>query len=144
MLLSTGEREAEVEIEAPGLDLGLPVGAAVREGTTVLSEDAYGAFTARGCRCFGGDAGGHPAPNGAFGGGTRPGLGGSGTGEAMLADQLVLLGIVDWPATDIAGRQELCREFLLHLLTQRRSGARHMRRTTRAGGLGAVWRQKRL
>ena len=38
------------------------------------------------------------------------------TGEAMLADQLLLLGIVDWPRADITGRQALCREFLLHLL----------------------------
>ena len=38
------------------------------------------------------------------------------TGEAMLADQLLLLGIVDWPRADIAERQALCREFLLHLL----------------------------
>ena len=33
-----------------------------------------------------------------------------------MADQLLLLGIVDWPREDIAGRQALCREFLLHLL----------------------------
>ena len=116
MLLSTGEREAEVEIEAPGLDLGLPVGAAVREGATVLSEDAYGAFTRGDVDALVATQADIRRLTALSEAGRGPDWAAVATGEAMLADQLLLLGIVDWPRTDIAGRQELCREFLLHLL----------------------------
>ena len=145
MLLSTGEREAEVEIEAPGLDLGLPVGAAVREGTTVLSEDAYGAFTRGDVDALVATQADIRRLTALSEAGTRPGLGGSGHGR----------GDVSRPAA-FAGHRRLAAHGhrraagalpgVSPASSQHRDagGARHMRRTTRAGGLGAVWRQKRL
>ena len=115
MLLSTGPREAEVELEAPGLDLGLPANAAVEEASPV-NEDAYGAFTRGEIPALVATQAEARRLTALAETGRGPDWAAAATGEAMLADQLLLLGIVDWPRADIAERQALCREFLLHLL----------------------------
>lgn len=121
MLLLTGEQGAEIELETPGLDLGLPVSAdgseAQRSTLPALSEDAYAAFTR-------GEADALPVSQAQIRrlkalseAGRGPDWAAAATGEAMLADQLLLLGIVDWPRDDLDARQELCRAFLAHLLS---------------------------
>ena len=115
MLLSTGTREAEVELEAPGLDLGLPASAEVGKASPV-NEDAYGAFTRGEVPALAATQAEVRRLTALAETGRGPDWAAAATGEAMLADQLLLLGIVDWPREDIAGRQALCREFLLHLL----------------------------
>ena len=115
MLLSTGTREAEVELEAPGLDLGLPASAEVGKASPV-NEDAYGAFTRGEVPALVATQAEARRLTALAETGRGPDWAAAATGEAMLADQLLLLGIVDWPRADIAERQTLCREFLLHLL----------------------------
>lgn len=115
MLLSTGTREAEVELEAPGLDLGLPASAEAGKASPV-NEDAYGAFTRGEVPALAATQAEVRRLTALAETGRGPDWTAAATGEAMLADQLLLLGIVDWPREDIGGRQALCREFLLHLL----------------------------
>ena len=115
MLLSTGEREAEVELETPGLDLGLPANAEIGKASPV-NEDAYGAFTRGEVPALTATQAEVRRLMALTETGRGPDWTAAATGEAMLADQLLLLGIVDWPREDIAGRQALCRAFLLHLL----------------------------
>ena len=115
MLLSTGKREAEMELEAPGLDLGLPASAEVGKASPV-NGDAYGAFTRGEVPALVATQADVRRLTALAETGRGPDWTAAATGEAMLADQLLLLGIVDWPREDIAGRQALCREFLLHLL----------------------------
>ena len=115
MLLLTGTREAEVELEAPGLDLGLPASAEAGKASPV-NEDAYGAFTRGEVPALAAAQADVRRLTALAETGRGPDWTAAATGEAMLADQLLLLGIVDWPREDIAGRQALCREFLLHLL----------------------------
>ena len=115
MLLLTGEREAEVELEAPGLDLGLPASAEVGTASPV-NDDAYGAFTRGESPALVATQAEVRRLTALAETGRGPDWAAAATGEAMLADQLLLLGIVDWPRADIAERQELCRAFLLHLL----------------------------
>ena len=115
MLLSTGKREAEVELEAPGLDLGLPASAEAGKASPV-NEDAYGAFTRGESPALVATQAEVRRLTALAETGRGPDWTAAATGEAMLADQLLLLGIVDWPREDIAGRQALCRAFLLHLL----------------------------
>ena len=115
MLLSTGEREAEVELETPGLDLGLPANAEIGKASPV-NEDAYGAFTRGEVPALTATQAEVRRLTALTETGRGPDWTAAATGEAMLADQLLLLGIVDWPREDIAGRQALCRAFLLHLL----------------------------
>lgn len=115
MLLSTGTREAEVELEAPGLDLGLPASAEAGKASPV-NEDAYGAFTRGEVPALAATQAEVRRLTALAETGRGPDWTAAATGEAMLADQLLLLGIVDWPREDIAGRQALCRAFLLHLL----------------------------
>ena len=121
MLLLTGEQGAEIELEAPGLDLGLPVSVDRDEAQPstlpALSEDAYAAFTR-------GEVDALPVSQAQIRrlkalseAGRGPDWTAAATGEAMLADQLLLLGIVDWPRDDLEARQELCRAFLAHLLS---------------------------
>ena len=113
MLLLTGERGAEATPEPPGLDLGLPVSAAAGEA---LAEDAYGAFTRGEVPSLVATQAEARRLTALAEAGRGPDWAAAATGEAMLADQLLLLGIVDWPRADIAERQALCREFLLLLL----------------------------
>ena len=121
MLLLTGEQGAEIELEAPGLDLGLPVSVDRDEAQPstlpALSEDAYAAFSR-------GEVDALPVSQAQIRrlkalseAGRGPDWTAAATGEAMLADQLLLLGIVDWPRDDLEARQELCRAFLAHLLS---------------------------
>ena len=121
MLLLTGEQGAEIELEAPGLDLGLPVSVDRDEAQPstlpALSEDAYAAFTR-------GEVDALPVSQAQIRrlkalseAGRGPDWTAAATGEAMLADQLLLLGIVDWPRDDLDARQELCHAFLAHLLS---------------------------
>lgn len=118
MLLLTAEQGAEVELETPGVDLGLPVLAQARLSATPISQEAYAAFTR-------GEADALPVTQAEVRrltalseAGRGPDWSAAAAGEAMLADQLLLLGIVDWPRADIAERQELCRSFLMHLLSE--------------------------
>ncbi len=115
MLLSTGTREAEVELEAPGLDLGLPASVEIGKASPV-NEDACGAFTRGEVPALTATQAEVRRLTALAETGRGPDWAAAATGEAMLADQLLLLGIVDWPREDIGGRQALCREFLLHLL----------------------------
>lgn len=123
MLLLTAEQGAEVELETPGVDLGLPVLAQARLSATPISQEAYAAFTR-------GEADALPVTQAEVRrltalseAGRGPDWSAAAAGEAMLADQLLLLGIVDWPRADIAERQELCLSFLMHLLSEQTQAA---------------------
>ncbi|OPZ68563.1 MAG: hypothetical protein BWY81_00797 [Firmicutes bacterium ADurb.Bin467] len=111
----------EVEIEPPGLDLGLPASADVVEcrlpAGFAPSKDAYSDFIS-------GRAAAIPVTQREVKRltalaelGRGPDWAVSASGSAMLADQLLLLGVVDWPREDILDRQALSMDFLRHLLS---------------------------
>ena len=91
MLLLTGEREAEVELEAPGLDLGLPASAEVGTASPV-NDDAYGAFTRGESPALVATQAEVRRLTALAEAGRGPDWAAAATGEAMLADQLLLAG----------------------------------------------------
>ena len=119
MLMQTGGGAQAEAPEPPGLDLGLPA-SATADGATgdapAPSEDAYAAFTraeADAVVITQAEARRLAALSEA---GRGPDWTARATGEAMLADQLLLVGVVERQRADMDARAQLCMAFIAHLL----------------------------
>lgn len=102
--------QPQVTPEPPGIDLGLPASAGAE------ASDPFAEFVAGRADCVVVSQAQVRSLEALSQDGRGPDWVGVATGEAMLADQLLLMGIVQREGEDAAARQELCREFLLHLL----------------------------
>ncbi|NLF28579.1 MAG: hypothetical protein GX592_11840 [Clostridiales bacterium] len=112
----------EVEIEPPGLDLGLPVSADIIEcklpADFAPSKNAYSDFISGRVAAIPVTQSEVRRLSALSDLGRGPDWAVSASGSAMLADQLLLLGVVDWPRGDNLDRQALSTDFLGHLLSE--------------------------